>query len=107
MPVLRQGFSLVLPEIEIAKQCRGVRSSASLLIAGLLALFLLPLMIFKNAVRIVDISLLGVYLDRSYFFGSFHHQYRGLAISALAVTLLLPVIWRLRKSEAAQASRAD
>lgn len=116
VPVLRQGFSLILPgaEIEVAKQCSGIRSSVSLLITGLLAghlflrsnsrksllaLCIVPIMIFKNAVRIVTISLLGVYLDRSYFFGSFHHQYGGPAVSALAVTLLLPIIWILRKSE--------
>ena len=116
VPVLRQGFSLVLPgaEIQVAPQCSGIRSSASLLIAGLLAghvflqstsrktllaLCIVPIMIFKNAVRIVTISLLGVYLDRSYFSGSFHHQYGGLAVSALAVAILLPLIWILRKSE--------
>lgn len=116
VPVLRQGFSLLLPgaEIEVARECSGIRSSASLLIACLLAghvflqsnsrkmllaLCIFPVMIFKNAVRIVTISLLGVYVDRSYFFGSFHHQYGGLAVSALAVALLLPLIWMLRRSE--------
>ena len=116
VPVLRQGFfaPLAWREIEVARQCSGIRSSASLLIAGLLAghvflqsnsrkillaLCIVPLMIFKNAVRIVTISLLGVYLDRSYFFGSFHHQYAGPVVSALAVAILLPVIWMLRKSE--------
>ncbi len=116
VPVLRKGFSLLLPgaEIQVARECSGIRSSASLLIACLLAghvflqsnsrkillaLCILPIMIFKNAVRIVIISILGVYWDRSYFFGSFHHQYGGLAVSALAVALLLPLIWMLRKSE--------
>lgn len=116
VPVLKKGFSLLLPgaEIEVARQCSGIRSSASLLIAGLLAghvflqstsrkillaLCIVPVMIFKNAARIVAISLLGVYSDRSYFYGSFHHQYGGLAVSALAVALLLPLIWMLRRSE--------
>jgi exosortase len=116
VPVLRQGLSLLLPgaEIEVAPQCSGIRSSACLMIAGLLAghvflqsnsrkilltLCIVPIMIFKNAVRIVTISLLGVYLDHSYFFGSFHHQYGGLAVSAMAVAILLPIIWTLRKSE--------
>jgi exosortase/archaeosortase family protein len=58
-----------------------------------------PIMILKNAVRIVAIALLGVYWDRSFFFGSFHHEYGGLAVSALAITMLVPLIWALRKSE--------
>jgi exosortase len=116
VPVFRHGFFLTLPgaEIEVAKQCSGIRSSVSLLIAGLLAghfflqlnsrkmllaVCIVPIMILKNAVRIVAIALLGVYWDHSFFFGSFHHQYGGLAVSALAVAMLVPVIWMLRKSE--------
>jgi exosortase len=116
VPILQQGLSLILPgaEVQVARQCSGIRSSAALLIAGLLAghLFLqsvsrkvlfaatlVPIMVLKNAVRIVIISLLGVYVDHSYFFGEFHHHYGGMAVSALAVALLLPIIWVLRKTE--------
>ena len=116
VPVLRKGFSLLAAgrgDRGFAMQCSGIGSTASLLIAGLLAgrvflpstsrtilpaLCIVPLMIFRNVVRIVAISLLGV-LDRSHFFDSFHHRYGGLAVSALAVGLLLPVIWILPKSE--------
>ena len=38
-------------------------------------------------------------MDSSYFFRSFHHHYVGLTVSALAIGILLPVIWMLRKSE--------
>jgi exosortase/archaeosortase family protein len=81
---MKEGFSLFLPgvEIEVARQCSSIRSSTSLLIVGLLAghvflqansrktllaLCIVPIMIFKNAVRIVTISLLGVYVDHSVF----------------------------------------
>ena len=116
VPVLREGFAFFLPgaEIEVARQCSSIRSSTYLLIVGLvaghvflqansrkilLALCIVPIVIFKNAVRIVTISLLGVYVDRSFFDGSFHHQYGGLAVSALALAILVPVVWILRKSE--------
>ena len=116
VPVMREGFSFFLPgvEIEVARQCSSIRSSTSLLIVGLLvghvfllsnsrkillALCIVPIVIFKNAVRIVTISLLGVYVDGSFFDGSFHHKYGGLAVSALALGILVPVVWILRKSE--------
>ena len=116
VPVLREGFTFSLPgaDIEVARQCSGIRSSTSLLIvvllAGhlflrsnsrkiLLALCIVPVAIFKNAVRIVTISLLGVYVDHSFFQGSLHHRYGGLAVLPLAVAVLVPLVWLLRKSE--------
>lgn len=115
VPVLRNGFELTLPgaEIQIAQQCSGIRSSVSLLIAtllaghvflrsysrqALLALYSVPVAILKNALRIVTISWLGVYVDRGFFYGSLH-RYGGLVASFLAVATLVPLVWLLRKSE--------
>jgi exosortase len=115
IPVLRDGFQLSLPglDIEVAKECSGIRSSQSLFIASLLAGHLLlrsgwnqlwlvllsvPIAIFKNAVRIVTISSLGVYVDRGFLFGNLH-RYGGLPFSLLAVGMLALVIRVLRKSE--------
>ncbi len=84
VPVLWQHFKFVLPgvEIEIAKECSGIRSSLALFITSILAgyvflqsnwrrvlfsLFTVPVVIFKNAVRIVTISCLGVYVDPVFF----------------------------------------
>jgi exosortase len=116
VPVLKTGVSFLLPGavVEVAPQCSSIRSSCCLMLMGMvaghvilhstsrkvvLALCLVPTMIFKNAARIVTISLLGVYVDPGFFVGTFHHQYSGVTFSALAIVLLLPVIWLLQKSE--------
>jgi len=115
VPVLRHGFSLSLPglEIEVAPECSGIRSAISLLISGFvtghlllqsnwkklsLMLCIAPVMILKNAVRIVTISLLGIYVDRGFLFGSLH-RYGGLPFSLVALTILIPLVWMLWKSE--------
>jgi len=115
IPVLRDGFQFSLPgvDIEVAQECSGIRSSQSLFIASLLAGHLLlrsgwnqlwlvllsvPVAIFKNAVRIVTISSLGVYVDRGFLFGNLH-RYGGLPFSLLAIGMLALVIRVLRKSE--------
>src|SRR5665213_32790 len=115
MPFLRVGFKFALPgiDIEIAEECSGIRSSLSLFLSGVLAahlflrsgwsqvcfaLLIVPIVIFKNAVRIATISWLGVYVDRSFFFGNLHH-YGGLPFSLLAVAILALVLLVLRKTE--------
>ena len=66
----------------------------------LAALLAIPIGIFKNAVRIVTLSYLGVYVDRAYLEGRLHHQYGGLVFSSLALFLVVPLLILLRKSEA-------
>jgi exosortase len=116
VPVFRRGFTLALPgvEIEVAKECSGIRSSIALLITGLLAghLFLrsnwrtillstltVPVAIFKNAVRIVTISWLGVYVDRSFLHGPLH-RYGGVPFAVIAVGILTPVLLMLQTTSA-------
>ncbi|MGA3205369.1 MAG: exosortase/archaeosortase family protein [Bryobacteraceae bacterium] len=117
MPEFRSGMRFSLPgvEIEVAKECSGIRSSLALLITGLLAshLFLrsnarklffvlltVPVAILKNAVRIVTLSFLGVYVDRGWLDSPLHH--RGGALFALiGLAILLPFLLWLRRSEAA------
>jgi exosortase len=111
MPIIRDGFRFSLPgiDIEIAEQCSGIRSGLSLFITGLLAghvflqptwkkaflvLCTIPIAIFKNAVRIVTISWLGVRVNPSFFHGELHRQ-GGLAFSLLAFALLVVMIWLL------------
>src|SRR5947207_1423231 len=86
VPVLRTGFIFLLPgvTIEVSKECSGIRSSLALLIMSLLAghLFLrsvrtkavlilatLPLIVLKNGVRIVTLSLLSIYVDPRFLTG--------------------------------------
>jgi len=115
MPVFRQGFRFSLPgvEIEIAEQCSGIRSGLAILITsilaghaflkpwwskGMLVLFAIPLAIFKNAVRIVTISTLGVYVNRAFLYGNLHRR-GGLVFALLAVLMLVPAIVVLQKAE--------
>jgi exosortase len=115
-PVFRQGFRFSLPgiDIEIAKECSGIRSSSALLIAGMLAgqvflqanwrriclsLCTVPIVIFKNAVRIVTLSWLGVYVNRGFLYGRLHHS-GGLLFALLALAIMLPILFVLQNSEA-------
>jgi exosortase len=118
IPSFRQGFRFLLPgvEIEIANECSGIRSTLSLFIASVLAGHLLlrfnsrrilfslaaiPIAILKNAVRIVTLSYLGVYVDRAFLTGKLHHLYGGLVFSTLSLALFVPLLLLLRKSERA------
>jgi exosortase len=113
MPVLWHGFNFVLPgvEIEIAKECSGIRSALAFLITGTLAghiflrstwskftfaLLMIPIAIFKNAVRIVILSSLGLYVDRGFLFGRLHHQ-GGLVFALIGLAMMLPLLWGLQK----------
>ena len=104
VPILRTGFTISLPgaDIDIAPQCSGIRSSVSLVLASMLAGQLLlkstwkriclsalaiPIVIFKNAVRIVTISCLGIYVDPSFFRGELHRN-SGIPFSLLAIAML-------------------
>ncbi|HZR63509.1 MAG TPA: exosortase/archaeosortase family protein [Terriglobales bacterium] len=112
VPVVRQGLVFSLPgiDIEVAKQCSGIHSALSLFIAGLLAehvflqgigkklaftLLIVPIAIFKNAVRIVVISWLGIYVDPGFFHGALHRQ-GGLPFSLLAIGMMGLLLWLLR-----------
>src|SRR5262249_11775310 len=84
-PVFRDGFFFLMPRpgnniltIEVARECSGIRSCVSMLILTILAGHLLlkttwrrlalvvvaiPIMIFKNGVRIVTLTLLSIHVD--------------------------------------------
>ncbi len=115
VPVLRQGFVFSLPglDIEVAEQCSGIRSSVSLFIASILAghlvlhstrkkvylcLLTIPIVIAKNAVRIVVLSLAGAYVDRDILFGSVHKA-SGILFSPLAFLVFAGLLLMLYRSE--------
>jgi len=115
VPVLRTGFIFSLPgvTIEVAKECSGIRSSLVMLITSLLAghlylqsawtkavlpLATLPLLIVKNGIRIVTLTLLSVYVDPGFLTGRLHQQ-GGVLFFLLALAILAPVLWLLQKSE--------
>jgi exosortase/archaeosortase family protein len=98
-------FSLPGVSIEVAEECSGIRSSLSLIISSLLAGYVLlqsswcrfalstmtvPVVILKNAARIVTIWVLGVYVDPGFLNGRLH-RYGGLPFSVFALALLTPL----------------
>jgi exosortase len=115
VPVMRHGMVMSLPgvEIEVAPECSGIRSTMALFVAGIVLSRVLlrrgwtrtlaivcigPIGIFRNAVRIVCISLLGVYVDRSFFYGSLHRK-GGLLFSLVGFVILIPLLWLVREWE--------
>ena len=120
VPVYRDGVLLTVPgvTIEVAKECSGINSSVALLLTALLVawqtlrtparrtilvLLTLPLSIIKNAVRIVTLTLLALYVDPSFLTGRLHHQ-GGFVFFVLALTLFYPIWLLLQKTERARSS---
>ena len=115
VPFLREGFvfHLARVNIEVARECSGIRSSMALLILALLvahfrlksiwkkALFVacgLFMMIIKNGIRIATLTLLAMYVDPSFLTGRLHHQ-GGIVFFLLGLLFLLPVLMLLQLSE--------
>lgn len=122
IPYLREGMTFDLPgiAIEVAKECSGIRSSLALFITSVMAghmflqtawrkiiliLLIVPLTIFKNAVRITTLSLLAVHIDKSWLTDSWLHKGGGVVFFLLALTLLAPVMWLIVRSEQKSAIR--
>jgi exosortase len=123
IPVLREGFVLRIPgvSIEVARECSGINSTIALVITllvvayetlrttsrrVLLLLLSIPLSIIKNAVRIVTLTLLAIYVDPSFLTGRLHHQ-GGFVFFLIALILMYPV-WRLlQKGERREYERAN
>lgn len=116
VPALREGlvFHLARVNIEVAKECSGIRSSMALLILALLVahfclrnfwnkvLFVicgLFMMILKNGIRIATLTLLAMYVDPGFLFGRLHQQ-GGVVFFLLALLLLLPLLFFLQRLEA-------
>jgi len=115
VPVWKQGFIMHLPtlEIEVAKQCSGIRSSVALLITvlivgyfglrtawrrALLAVAIVPILILKNGARIVAVCLLSIYVNRGFLHGWLHTS-GGVVFYLLGLAILIPILVALRKSE--------
>ncbi len=115
IPLLRDGFVFHLPglSIEVAEECSGIRSSIALLITSImaghlflktlsrkvvLALVIIPITIVKNGLRIVTLSVLGVYVDQDILSSALHKR-GGIPFFFLSLIFLGFVLWLLRKSE--------
>jgi exosortase len=116
VPFLREGFVFHLPgmSVEVAKQCSGIRSSLALLITSVLAadmflktgwkkillvLIIIPVTMFKNGIRILILTLLGTYVDSRWITESSLHRDGGIIFFILALLLMAPILYWLRKSD--------
>jgi exosortase len=116
VPIYREGFVFSLPglTVEVAEQCSGIRSSLALFITsivsgmlfletkwrrGFLALCTFPIAVFKNGLRIVTLSLLGAYVDMRFIEGHWLHRSGGIPFFVVALLMLVPVVWVLRRAE--------
>ena len=114
VPALREGFVFHLAHIniEVAKECSGIRSSMALLILALVVghlllhalwkqvVFLIAgllIMVVKNGVRIATLTILAQYVDPGFLYGRLHHE-GGVVFFLLGLVLLLPVLWLLQRS---------
>jgi len=112
VPVFREGLVFHIPtlDLEIARECSGIRSSMVLLVTALVlshfalrsslakSLFVLsviPLVILKNGVRIVAISLLTIYVNRGFLHGWLHKS-GGIVFYLLALVILATILKMLK-----------
>jgi exosortase len=115
VPHLRDGLRFYLAglNIEIAAECSGIRSSFALLVLTvllsyislhtawrrfLLVISVVPLVLVKNGIRIVTLSLLTMYVDRSFISGSLH-RHGGFVFFGLALAAERALCWLLQRSE--------
>jgi len=113
---LRTGMVFQLPDvaIEVAEQCSGIRSSLSLVVATTAAgyvfletgwrrliavLAIIPITIFKNALRITALTLMASYVDPSWLTDSWLHSAGGKPFFFIALLIWLPILWLLWRSE--------
>jgi exosortase len=115
VPALREGTEISLPRLTIlvAPECSGIRSSVSMLILTLavgnlylrlgwnkvlLVLTLIPLVVVKNAIRIVTLSLLAVYVNPRFLNGPLHHR-GGIFFFLIALVMLILIVMVMRRLE--------
>lgn len=115
VPFWRDGFMFHLAgwNIEVARECSGIRSSTALVILAVLVAHFsftrfwkklvfvaagLLMMVVKNGVRIATLTLLAKYVDRNFLFGKLHHD-GGVVFFLLGLALLIPVYFLLRRGD--------
>lgn len=117
-PIFRQDMIFVMPNlsIEVAPECSGIRSGISLFILSVMAchmflktwsrrailiLVAVPILIFKNALRISTLSYLAVNIDPR-IITSRLHQEGGIPFFLLGLLLIYPILSLLMRSERIQ-----
>jgi exosortase len=115
VPALRDGFIFHLSDlnIEVARECSGIRSSIALVILAVLVAHFsfsklwkkivfvaagLLMMVIKNGVRIATLTILAKYVDRDFLYGRLHHE-GGVVFFLIGLALLVPLYWLLRRGD--------
>jgi exosortase len=113
VPYYREGLTFHMPRltVEVAIECSGIRSSVVLFITSLMAshLFLqqrwkkavlvlsvVPIGILRNAVRILTISVLTVYVHQGVIEGPLHRR-GGPLFFVLSLAVLFALLFLLRR----------
>jgi len=121
-PVFREGFVFHMPRlsIEVAPECSGIRSCLSMLILTVLGGHLLltttwrrlalvvvaiPIMIFKNAIRIVTLTLLSLHVDPGIIESRLHRE-GGIPFFLVALLLTYPILKILMRTEKAESKNS-
>lgn len=114
-PLFRDGMLFSIPgvNIEVARECSGIRSTIVLAIFALVLSYLflrsnwsrgafiaitVPISIFKNAIRIVSLSWLGTNVSMDFLTGDLHHR-GGPIFSLLSLALMAPFLLMLQRAE--------
>jgi exosortase len=114
-PVHREGFLFQIPGLDfvVAPECSGIRSGISLFIAcnlaghlllrsmwrrAALVLTAIPILIFKNAIRIDTLTLLAIHFDKRILTSRLHTE-GGIPFFVVGLLLLYPVLALLIESE--------
>ncbi len=123
VPFLRNEFEFVLPAItiEVVEECGGIHATLALFIASLvvghlflpsiwkkvfLVLFVFPIVSFTNGVRIAGLTLLTVYVDPRFMYGSLHRQ-GGAGFFLLALLFLFAGLRLLQWGQRVKESRGE
>lgn len=112
---VRDGMRFDFPAfaIEIASECSGIRSSFALLVLTillaemmlrtrsrrlLLVAAVVPLVLIKNGIRIVTLTILAMKVDQSFLDGKLHHR-GGFVFFGVALMIEGVLCWGLVRSE--------
>jgi exosortase len=116
VPFAQQGSIFHLPafNVEIARECSGIRSSLALVITSILAgqiflrkpwkrivlvLAVIPVTILKNGLRIVILYLLSYFVDMRIIEGGFLHKSGGFLFFGLSLCIIGCLLWLLREPD--------
>lgn len=116
IPYVRQGIEIYLPGyiLVVGPECAGWRSSIALLIISLLAghLFLkkfkhklllvalvIPMIIIKNATRIVVLYLIAYFIHERFMEPGFIHRSVGYGMFIIILLIMGLILWSLEKKE--------